>query len=157
MINQRFICALAALGLMCSSSAQAHDLPARLRPIMRSVDRVIAATANANVQAVASLYTSDAVVVDDQAPLRWTGATAGQDWLSTVGGKWGKLNVARFTAKGDPADIEVARDIAYVVVQGVLTSTVPGKPFRREGAFTFTLRKVADGWKISSQAWTNSY
>lgn len=128
--------------------------PVLATPALKPVNTIVAAINSGNAQSVATLYSSNAVIVDNVGPALWRGADAGELWISNVTGRFGKFSEARFTAASSPAEVDVSDTKAYIVVQGVVTSTVPGHPFHNRGAFTFTLRKVSGDWKITSQTWT---
>lgn len=151
-----FLSAIAAMALVFPNAATARNMPVihPSGPVMKPVRAVLAAMANRNSAGVAGLYSNDATVADDQAPFQWTGADAGENWLSSVTDRWGKWRLAQFKPIAIPSDIAWAKDTAYVVVPGTLVGTVPGKPYHQSGAFTFTLRKAGNDWKIASQTWT---
>lgn len=160
---KRLLTCIAALVLISSSSALATQPNApssdpRFRQVLLPVNAVMAALATGSSRSIKDLYAPDAVVIDDVGSLRWTGTTAGEDWLSNVDGQWGKFSNARFAALADPADISLTdKETAYIVVYGTITSKTPGHPFRNHGSFTFTLSKTSGSWKITSQTFSPLY
>jgi ketosteroid isomerase-like protein len=161
-MEHRLLTAIAALVLITSSSALATPSYSpfsdpKFSEVVAPVHTVIAALQTGNVRSLKDLYANDAVVVDDAGSLRWDGATAGADWLSSVTGQWGKFSEAKF-ADAHIADINfTVPQRAYVVVYGTLTSTSPDHPFHSHGSFTFTLSKASGNWKITSQTFTPLY
>jgi ketosteroid isomerase-like protein len=146
----------AALGIVCSGTARAdimQDASAAVVP----VKAVIAAIKSDDAAAISTLYSNNAVVVDEQAPFEWTGSVAGSQWLS-ASKDWSKWSpkVAHF--RGALAEIQVddASGSAYVVVAGTFLSADPKKPWQQHGTLTFTLRRIDGSWKISSQAWART-
>ncbi len=52
--------------------------------VMEVVRLAIYAANDFNIQAVANLYTPNAVVADDEPPYSWNGPTAGIQWINAV-------------------------------------------------------------------------
>ena len=140
------------LSMGCGAIAVAAQPPAN---ISGPIQTVIRATNTGKTAALADLYTSDAVVVDEEAPFIWNGAGAGVAWFDQVSKAFQQMKMTGFKAAAGPAS-EYERDgrNAYVIVPLTLTGTAGKKAFRETGTFTFTLRQVGESWKISSQVWT---
>lgn len=151
-MNRFYFCIAFLASTLLPSGPAAADFPPQA--VLAPVKTVLSAISRMQPGALAKSYSDDAVVIDNQQPIRWTGASAGSEWLSDVTGQWGKLRLARFKAKLIPSDILVGNDDAYVVVPGVLVGVVPSHPFRESGAYLFTLRKTGSQWKITNQSWT---
>jgi ketosteroid isomerase-like protein len=120
---------------------------------MQPVNVVIAAMTQHGSKGLMGAYTSDAVIIDDQAPYRWSGNDAASDWLSSLT-TYGKLRYAHFTAFGDPMQVVHGPDSAYVTVLGKLRGLGARSGLQQNVLLTFTLRRVEGTWKIDSQSWT---
>lgn len=148
----RILAAACILSLICGAAAVAAQPPAN---IAKPIQTVIHATNTGKTAALAHLYTSDAVVVDEDAPFIWTGAGAGVAWLGAVGKAFQQMKMTGFKAAAGPAsEYQHAGRNAYAIVPLTLTGTAGKKAFRETGTFTFTLRQFGGIWKISSQVWT---
>ncbi|HKU66205.1 MAG TPA: nuclear transport factor 2 family protein [Candidatus Baltobacteraceae bacterium] len=128
---------------------------------MAPIDQVLAAMSSGDSKRLAGVYSSDAVIVDDQAPFQWTGSNAGEDWFATTAGRWGKLWYGKFVPTlrsplQPAANMQFGPASAYVTVPGKLTSRLAGKRIDQRGVLTFTLRRVSGAWKITSQIWTST-
>jgi hypothetical protein len=150
-VRNAVIAVLALILLRNNVAAAPH--PAQIQPYMKPVDAVVAAMMNHTGQQFNAAYTPDATISDDQAPYRWSGSTAGHDWLSAVT-RYGKLQYARFTTVGDPMNLERAGNNAYVTVLGALHGVGPRSGLREDVILTFSLSDVNGAWKITSQSWT---
>lgn len=155
---KRFVLLVAVMfGIGCSGSARA-DIARDASDAVVPVTAVIAAIKNDDAVAVSTLYSNDAVVVDERAPFEWTGSGAGARWLSASRdwSKWSR-RIAHFRAALANIQVDAGSGNAYVVVAGAFSSTDPKKPWEQHGTLTFTLRKSDGSWKISSQAWTRTF
>jgi ketosteroid isomerase-like protein len=145
----------AMFGIACTGTQA--DIPRDASDAVVPVKAVIAAIKNDDAAAISTLYSNDAVVVDEQAPFEWTGAGAGAEWLS-ASRDWSKWSprIAHFRAV--LANIQVDDGgSAYVVAAGTFSSADPKKPWQQRGTLTFTLRKTDSSWKISSQVWARTF
>jgi ketosteroid isomerase-like protein len=121
---------------------------------MQPVDTVLTAMSRHNAQTLANAYTPDAVIVDDQQPYHWSGKNAPSDWLSALT-TFGKLHYASFKAFGNPMQIVHGPDSAYVTIIGRLRGTGPRSGSSQFATMTFSLSKVGNDWKITSQSWAD--
>ena len=125
------------------------------REVMEVVKTAINSLNNFNIDAVANLYTPNAVVADDEAPYSWNGPTAGVQWVNAVERVCRESNLTKL--KGQIGRVNVYQQSdgdAYIVVPVEYTGNLPGKAtFDTEGAFAFILRKINDKWMIKSQVW----
>jgi ketosteroid isomerase-like protein len=140
----------------CTAGAPAGFAP-DMSGVMKPVNAVIAAVKSDDPAALSALYSSDAVVVDDQQPYEWTGASAGSQWLADVS-DWTKWSRRVATLISSPANILIDNnERAYVVLAARFSSADPKKPWNHDGTVTFTLRKVDGAWKIRSQVWAQNF
>ena len=130
------------------------DSAAARNEITQIINTVINASGNFDINAVANLYTPNAVVADEEPPFSWNGPTAGAQWISTVEKTCKDVKLKNF--KGKVRDISVylqTDESVYVVVPVDYTGTIKNDHFDEEGAFTFIFRLVNGRWMIKSQVW----
>ncbi|HEY1682028.1 MAG TPA: hypothetical protein VGF98_10365 [Candidatus Tumulicola sp.] len=104
---------------------------------------------------LSGIFTSDAVVVDENAPFVWRGANAGTEW-------WNGLTVLMKRAHMGHLHVGAVRvgeyrqspTDAYLVDSMVITGTQAGKPFAESGTMTFTFHKTGGRWLISTEVWS---
>ena len=153
MTVRAFVVAALAFIVLPGNGAAA-PYPADMQPYMKPVNAVLSAMTKHDVQQFSSAYTPDAVIIDTQAPYRWSGSTAASDWLSALTA-YGKLRYARFTAFGNPMQVTHGANSAYITVLGALHGLRPRSGLHQNVLLTFTLREVGGGWKITTQSWTD--
>lgn len=104
---------------------------------------------------LSGIFTSDAVVVDENAPFVWRGANAGTAW-------WNGLTVLMKRAHMGHLHVGAVRvgeyrqspTDAYLVESMLITGTQAGKPFAESGTMTFTFHKTGGRWLISTEVWS---
>jgi hypothetical protein len=104
---------------------------------------------------LSGIFTSDAVVVDENAPFVWRGANAGTAW-------WNGLTVLMKRAHMGHLHVGAVRvgeyrqspTDAYLVESMLITGTQAGKPFAESGTMTFTFHKAGGRWLISTEVWS---
>jgi ketosteroid isomerase-like protein len=123
--------------------------------VMEVVRVAIYAANDFNIQAVANLYTPNAVVADDEPPYSWNGPTAGIQWINAVERAVKEYRITKFKGTIEPVKVyQQTSDNVYVVVPVSYTGNLPGRDhFSARGAFAFVLRQVNDKWMIKSQVW----
>jgi ketosteroid isomerase-like protein len=133
-------------------------MPAQTPAPFTALTRTVIDAANANDPAkLAAIYTDDAVVVDENAPFTWRGASAGTQWWAGVQRAVAKLHLRLHVAALSPAHFMTDRegDDAYVTQHLTISATVNGKTSSEEGTQTYTFHRGDNGeWKISRQVWT---
>jgi ketosteroid isomerase-like protein len=144
----------------CTRS-ETHNNPVTLKDtvppkeVMDVVKTVIYSLNTFNIDAVADLYTPNAVVADDEPPYSWNGPTAGVQWVNAVEKVCKDNKLTRL--KGKIATINIyqqSADNVYIVVPVSFTGDLPGgESFSTEGGFTFVLRMINGKWMIKSQVW----
>ncbi|MGZ3871816.1 MAG: nuclear transport factor 2 family protein [Mucilaginibacter sp.] len=123
--------------------------------VLEVVRKAIYAANNFDVQAVANLYTPNAVVADDEPPYSWNGPTAGIQWVDAVEKACKDYHITKFKGSIEPVNVyqETAGNV-YLIVPVNYTGNLPGHAyFSARGAFTFVLRQINDKWLIKSQVW----
>jgi ketosteroid isomerase-like protein len=130
------------------------DSAATRKEIVGIINTVITASGNFNIDAVADLYTPNAVVVDEEPPFSWNGPTAGVQWINTVEQTCKQLKIKQLKNHVGRINVYLQSDESiYVIVPAVYSGEVHGDPFEEDGAFTFIFRLVNGKWLIKSQVW----
>lgn len=142
--------AACALGLLAPTTAMAADAQ-----VMAPIRQFIDSFNKGDVKAAEATHAADAVIVDEAPPFVWKSPGAFQAWLADLT----KDDKARgrtdgAVALGAPTREEVAGDTAYVIVPADYTFKDKGVPMHEPSQMTYSLRKTASGWKITSWTWT---
>jgi ketosteroid isomerase-like protein len=135
------------------ASAQTKAIPAQA--IVKLANAVVNVGNTGDASSLAGIFTSDAVVVDENAPFVWRGAAAGTAWWNHLvvlmkRAHMGNLHVGSLRVgeyRQSPTD-------AYLVEAMVITGTQSGKPFAESGTMTFTFHKTTGRWLISTEVWS---
>ena len=133
--------------------ARADTIPSA--DVMEVVRVAIYAANDFNEQAVANLYTPNAVVADDEPPYSWNGPTAGIQWVNAVEKAVKDNHITKFKGVIDPVNVyQHTDDNVYVIVPVSYSGELPGHAhFSARGAFGFVLRQINGKWLIKSQVW----
>lgn len=105
---------------------------------------------------IAATYAPDAIIVDEFAPFRWSGASAGAEFWKSFGVLQKAEGLSEVRVRhGDFKFLayDDAKASAYVVAPTTIDFTLKGKPGTETGQWAFVLTKTAPGWLISSSAW----
>jgi len=123
--------------------------------VMEVVRIAIYAANDFNEQAVANLYTPNAVVADDEPPYSWNGPTAGIQWVNAVEKAVKDNHISKFKGVIDPVTVyQQTDDNVYVIVPVSYSGELPGHAhFTARGAFGIVLRQINGKWLIKSQVW----
>ncbi len=123
--------------------------------VMQVVTTAINSLNNFNIEAVANLYTPNAVIADDEPPYSWNGPTAGIQWVNAVELVCKDNHLTKLKGSIEAVNVfQQSEGNAYIVVPVNYTGNLPAKTtFEAEGAFTFVLRKTNGKWMIKSQVW----
>jgi ketosteroid isomerase-like protein len=123
--------------------------------VMAVITAAVYALNNFNIDAVANLYTPNAVIADDEPPYSWNGPTAGIQWVNAVERACKDNRLTKLKGSIESVNVfQKSNDNIYVVVPVIYKGLLPGKTqFEAEGAFTFVLRLTNGKWLIKSQAW----
>ena len=124
--------------------------------VMHIVTAVVKSLGSFDGQAVADLYTPNAVIADDEAPYSWNGPTAGIQWVSAVEKACKNIGLTKLKSTIQPVNVfQQSAGNVYLAVPVVFTGNLPGKQtFSVEGVFSFVLRLANGKWLIKSQTWT---
>lgn len=132
--------------------------PALADPAVEAPIRTMEAAFNAGDVAKAKATHVDAPSILDEvtAPFLWTGPTAFDDWIATMGRSEAERGRAGGHVWFGPVTREtVEGDRAYVFLPSRYTFRQHGQAMREMGTITFALVKQGAGWKISGWAWTS--
>jgi ketosteroid isomerase-like protein len=123
---------------------------------LAAVQQYIDAFNTGDVDAMATLFTDSASILDGMPPHLWHGPSAPRDWYRDVMAESEHLRATGwFVTIGEPLHNDVSGDHAYVVLPATMTFTLNGNPRTQTGAsFTVALRNSTDGWRIAAWAWT---
>jgi ketosteroid isomerase-like protein len=137
--------------LLCASSAAAEA--AYMAPIRAYIEAVN----RGDARAASGAFASDAVIIDEVAPHVWSGPTALRDWSAAVDRDAAAYALTDAKVQLGPSRRALVEgDHAYVVLPEVFTYRQDGRAMRLSGLHTFSLRKGADGWKITVSAWASA-
>lgn len=149
------ICAgIASSSLMAKPVEATKQTAAVLAPINRLVDAIN----QTKLLLPKGIFTSDAVVIDEFAPFRWTGVGAAPRWYSELVGVTPAARTA-FIAQhatlsvGVPVTLRVEGHTAYVVVPGTFSYTENGGHYIENSHWTFNCVEQNGRWLIAGNAW----
>lgn len=140
-----------AFSLVTAHAAFAQDVGP-----MATVHKYIDAFNKGDIAGMVASFAVPASILDGMSPHVWQGPKAAQDWYRDVLAE-GKQHGASdyFVTLGNPLHHDVTDDSAYVVAPATMTFKVQGKEITQTGAlYTVALRKLPDGWRIASWAWS---
>ncbi len=123
--------------------------------VMDVITKVVYSLNKFNIDAVANLYTPNAVIADDEPPYSWNGPTAGIQWVNAVEQACKDNHLSKLKGSIESVNVfQKSKDNIYVVVPVTYIGVLPEKAqFKVKGAFTFVLRWANGKWLIKSQAW----
>ncbi len=146
--------AIIAVVLLNSAPAFSAQPPS---DVMAPVQTFLAVTNGRSAVNIDTLFTPDAVVIDEEPPYLWSGPHAASQWLAMLKGQFVKNQMTGFAATaGKPIEYSQTGDVAYLIIPLSLAGTAGTKPFHEKGTLTFVLRRTAGDWKIASDVWTTS-
>ena len=135
-------------------TATTIDSAATRAEVLKIVNTVIKASGTFDMDAVANLYTPNALIADEEPPFSWNGSTAGVQWVSTVEKTCKEFKLRDFKGKVGRISVYLqTEESVYLVVPVNYTAQIKGDPFEEDGAFTFVLRMANGSWLIKSQVW----
>lgn len=130
------------------------DSAAARRSVVDIIGKVITASTSFDINAVADLYTPNALVADEEPPFSWNGPTAGVQWIDVVEKTCKDLKIKEFKSHmGHISTYLQTDESVYVIVPVTYSGEIKGDPFEESGAFTFVFRMVNGQWLIKSQVW----
>lgn len=135
------------------SGPSAAEEAALTAPVQRLVDAIN----HAETAVPKNVFITDAAVLDDFAPYRWTGRTDAGVWYKASLGTVPKDREAFLALKADlsigqPQFSRITGDAAYFVLPGVFNGDA-GKRVRQTSTWLITEKRVKGSWLISGHAW----
>lgn len=123
--------------------------------VMDVINVIIYSTDKFDIEAVANLYTPNAVIADDEPPYSWNGPTAGVQWVSAIEQVCKDTHLTKLKASVGSVNVfQQSSDNVYIVVPVTYSGDLPGKvKFSADGAFTFVLRMISGKWMVKEQVW----
>jgi hypothetical protein len=107
-------------------------------------------------KAMAAMCAVPMSILDGMAPHVWHGPNAAEDWYGDAMREGEHVGAAGyFVTLGEPLHDNITGDSAYCCFPTTMTFKLRGRPVTQTGAFfTVALRKLSEGWRIASWAWT---
>ncbi|SFJ58886.1 YybH family protein [Planctomicrobium piriforme] len=107
-------------------------------------------------EGMAAMFAESGSILDGMAPHQWLGPRAAQDWYRDVLTEGQQQHASGYhVVFGEPLHNNITGDSAYLVLPATMTFKIHDRQVTQSGAFfTVALRKLADGWRIASWAWT---
>ena len=123
--------------------------------MMAPLKTLLAAANGADAASIKSIFTDDAVIIDEMPPHRWNGANAGVGWLKALHAQFTAQKVTG--VKGTLQSVSVFEHSdprrAFIVVPGTWTGSQAGRRFVENGIWSFVVVRSGSAWKISADAW----
>jgi hypothetical protein len=126
-----------------------------LAPVQRMVDAIN----HAEATPPKGVFTTDATVIDDFAPYRWSGKTNAIDWYKGLLGtdaasRADFLALKGVLSVGAPQFSRVTGDTAYFVLPGLfIFNESPTKRTRQTSTWVIAEKLVKGKWLIAAHAW----
>ena len=123
--------------------------------VMTSVHQLVDAFNKGDTKSLVAGCAHQMCIIDEFAPYEWHGAGTCSKWLADYDADVKKNGITDGNVTIDKLrHVDVAGDRAYVVVSANYTYKQNGKPMKETGStWTFTLQKVAAGWRVTGWAW----
>jgi ketosteroid isomerase-like protein len=123
--------------------------------VMKPVNQFVEGFNKGDVKSALATCADQVFIIDEFAPYQWSGLGACSAWANDYDADAKKNGVTDgVVTLGEPKHVDVSGDRAYVVVPADYRWKQNGKPMKETGStLTLTLRKGADGWRITSWAW----
>ena len=120
------------------------------------LDGVAEAASTGNLKAAEQLFVRSPTIMDDFTPFAWQGLGAVASWWKDFGSYTQQAGLTNVSVTLLPALVsDVTGDRAYLVVPGVISGSLNGKPFRMTGRNTAVLDHTPAGWRIASWTWSD--
>ena len=148
----RMLCNLTAACALAAAS------PALADPVVQAPIRAMATAFNkGDVPAAKAAHVAAPTILDEvAAPFAWSGPTAFDDWIATMGRTETERGRTGGQVELGPATREtVDGNSAYVIVPSRYTFRQRGRKMRETGSMTFVLTRVGAAWKIQSWSWSS--
>ena len=125
-----------------------------MKEVVDSIAKFVDAVNRGNGEAALARLTDDVSIIEDLAPYRWQGPSAGSEWLDAMAENARRNAITSISMNlRNATRVEVDGRHAYAIFPGVLTYG-GGAPRQADGLLTFAMIKQESGWMIRSFAWT---
>jgi hypothetical protein len=149
----RLIAPVVLMLSMLPAIAAAQTVPAA--PILRLANLVVHVANTGDASVLNGAFTSDATVVDENAPFVWRGASAGRAWWTQVIVAIKHDHLTHFRATNVRlAEYKHTSTDAYLVQPMTIVGVSAGKPFAESGTMTYTFHNSGGNWLISTMVWS---
>ena len=124
--------------------------------IVAALDRFVDLVNRGEVPAALGCFTDSPSIVEDLAPFRWQGPSAGAEWLAAMAANAQREGFVRIHMGLGVADtVMVDGGRGYAVFPGDLTYTAnAGPPQRVRGHLTFVVTQDRHKWRIEAVNWS---
>ena len=123
--------------------------------ILKLANAIVHAANTDDASELATIFTADAVMVDENPPFVWRGTGAGVAWLHVVDAVVRKAKLKDFRATNvHVSEFRSSASDAYMVQVLTIVAIANGKPFAESGTMTYTFHDTGGTWLISSAVWT---
>lgn len=154
-MNARIFAAFLAGAAAMPAAAGAAPASPPPAAIVSVANAVIRATNTDDASALSTLFTADAVVVDENPPFAWRGSGAGVAWWRVVEAVTKKAKIAHLKAIGVRlGEFKQSANDAYLIQSLTVSGIAGGKPFAEAGTMTYTFHRTGATWLISTMVWT---
>jgi ketosteroid isomerase-like protein len=132
---------------MATSPSAAGEVVSAITDFVKAVNR-------SDQNDALTRLTKDVSILEDLAPYRWQGPTAGAEWMLAMHENAQRNAISGiFMQLGRATRVEVEGRHAYAIIEGHLSYN-GARLLHSHGTLTFALVKEERGWMISSFAWT---
>lgn len=145
-----------ALALMTQAPGIVGQQATEQKAVVTVVNQFIDGFNKGDVPAAIATCAAQTSIIDEFAPFEWSGAGACGKWAADYDADAKKKGItAGAVTLSAPRHNVIAGDRAYLVIPASYEVTQQGKPVKQTGAvMALTLRKGADGWKITAWSWS---
>lgn len=152
-MNARSVAAALAFALVPAGTIAAPQPPPA--PILKLANAIVHAANADDASGLATIFTGDAVMVDENPPFVWRGDGAGVAWWHVVDAVIRKAKLKNFQATNvHVSEFRSSGSDAYMVQVLTIVAVAAGKPFAESGTMTYTFHNGGGRWLISSAVWT---
>lgn len=145
---------LAVIGVLAMVFAEVPALASDKTDVVATIKAYNDAFTKGDTAAANALCASPSVVIDDFAPHVWQGTTACADWAAAfAAAAQTNGDTDAVVTIGKSHQLTVTGDRAYAVFSAKFAYKEHGKPVLQPGIWTFTLQKLAAGWRITGWSW----
>lgn len=125
-----------------------------MNEIVDSIAEFVDAVNRGDRDAALARLTDDVSIIEDLAPYRWQGPSAGSEWLDAMAENARRNAITSISMNlRNATRVEVEGQYAYAIIEGVLTYG-GGFPRQADGLLTFAMIKQDSRWMVRSFAWT---